>query len=162
MTYSAKKHIKNMVHKVDYAFTPQSISTTVTAYNGTEINYTPANSSNSVIIEINAPFGFMPDSKIIANTRLQESIDNGASWSDLDGFKAFEGNDEGEYNSFTSAYFFTLPPYSGQKKFRLAGRSKDTNTEYSFGHAWNMSTGGAPNFGAIDTPAHISIYEVET
>ena len=163
MSYSAKKHIKNITNLADYSFSPQSISTTVTAYNGTELTYTPTSNATNVIIEVNSPLSFPPDNnQTLCNTRLQESSDGGTTWSDLDGFKIFEGNDSGQYNGFPVNYTFILSAYSGSKKFRLAGRSKDSSSEYSFGYSWNETTGSSPLFGAIDTPAHISIYSIES
>ena len=162
MSYSAKKYIKDISHLIDYSFSSQTISTTLTAYDGTELTYTPTSSADNVVIEVNIPIGFMPDAdSTLCNTRLQESTDGGSTWSDLDGFKIFEGNAAGQYNGFVASYVFVLQAYSGSKKFRLAGRSKDSNSEYSQGYSWSTSTGGAPLYGAIETPAQISIYSVE-
>ena len=164
MSYSAKKQFKSPTHLIDYSFSPQSnISTTVTAYNGTEVTYTPTDNAAKVIIEINIPLAFPEDNdKTLACTRLEESTNNGVSWSSLDGLKMYEGNEGGQYNSFNSPYFFVLPAYSGSKKFRLSGRSQDTSSEYSQGYSWNATTGSSPLFGAQDSPAHISIYSLET
>mgnify|MGYP003141905587 CR=1 FL=1 len=164
MSYSAKKHFKSPTHLIDYSFSPQSnISTTITAYNGTEVAYTPTTSAAKVILEVNLALGYPDDSnKTLACTRLEESTDNGASWSSLDGFKMYEGNESGQYNSFSSPYFFVLPAYSGSKKFRLSGRSQDTSSEYSQGYSWDSHLDSTPPlFGAQDSPAHISIYSLE-
>lgn len=163
MSYSAKKHIKNVTNLIDYTISAQSISTTLTAYNGTELTYTPTDNASKVVIEVNISLSFMPDVyKTLANTRLQESTDGGLTWSDLDGFKIFEGNEGGDYNVYAANYTFVLPSYSGSKKFRLAGRSKNASSEYSFGYSWNETKGPSPLFGAFSSPAHISIYSVET
>ena len=163
MSYSAKKHIKNITNLIDYSVSGQSISTTLTAYNGTELTYTPSNNASSVVIEVNISITYPPDiGSTLANTRLQESTDGGSTWSDLDGFKLFEGRAGGSYNGFPTTYTFILPAYSGSKKFRLAGRAKSSNSEYSFGYSWSTWSGGTPFWQAIETPAHISIYSVET
>ena len=163
MSYSAKKHIKNVTNLIDYSVSAQSISTTLTAYNGTELTYTPSNNASNVVIEVNISLSFMPDiNQTLANTRLQESTDGGSTWADLDGFKLFEGNEGVQYDAFPASYIFVLPTYSGSKKFRLAGRAKNVNSEYSFGYSWNATKGSAPLFGAIETPAQISIYSIET
>ena len=162
MSYSAKKHIKNITNLVDYSASGQSISTTVTAHNGTELTYTPTSNATKVVIEVNHNLSFIPDNdQTLCNIRLQESTDGGTTWSDLDGFKIFEGNDSGQYNDFSSCYVFILPTYSGSKKFRLAGRSKDSNSDYSIGYGWNATLGSAPLFGATEAPTHISIYSLE-
>ena len=91
MSYSAKKHIKNVTNLIDYSASAQSISTTLTAYNGTELTYTPSNNASNVVIEVNISLSFMPDiNQTLANTRLQESTDGGSTWADLDGFKLFD------------------------------------------------------------------------
>ena len=163
MSYSAKKHIKNITNLADYSFSPQyQITTTLVAYNGTELTYTPTSNATKVVIEVSSSLCHLPDGMLtLTNTRLQESTDGGSTWSDLDGFKLFEGNESGQYNTFITSYTFILPAYSGSKKFRLAGRSKSTSSEYSFGYGFNETTGGAPLYGAVDTPAHISIYSLE-
>lgn len=157
MTYVPKKHIKNITNLVDSSFSTQTISTTVTAYDGTEVTYTPSDDATYVVLEVSAQIGYAPDILSFPNTRLQESTDNGASWSDLVGFKLFEGNDIGDYDTRGANWIFTLPTWSGSKKLRLAGRSKSVNTEFGFGLAWQSPGGGS----AFDAPPHLSIYSWE-
>ena len=162
MTYSARRRIQNVTNLIDYSSSPQAVSTTITAYNGTEVTYTPTSAATSVVLEVNLSLSYFPDyAGTLASTRLQESTDSGVSWSTLAGFKAYEGNESGDYNVYMMQYVFILPTWSGSKMLRLAGRSDDSSHEYSLGYAWNNDTGSAPLFGAHDAPAHISIYSVE-
>ena len=133
MSYSPAR-IQNNQTLADTTVTYEVVSTTIEEYPGTEIDYTPATGAESVVYSVN--FGVInnPDNATcFLNTRLQESTNNGASWSDLDGCKLFEGTTGpyADWDNISYSYCFIIPAWSGSRKLRIAGRSKDSASEYS-------------------------------
>ena len=135
MTYTPSR-VQNYQTIVDTSVSPEEISTSIEVYGGTEINYTPANGAESVVYHVNynAWNGYpnVDYDVTFMNTRLQESTNNGVSWSDIDGCKLFEGTSSpvNDYDFIPCTHTFIIPAWSGSKKLRLAGRSKDTDSEY--------------------------------
>ena len=133
MTYSPAR-IQNYQTLADTTISSSSVSTTVVKYPGTEITYTPSAGAESVVYSVNFGLVNNPDnSTCFMNTRLQESTNNGLSWSDIDGCKLFEGT-SGPYtdwDNISCSYCFIIPSWTGSRKLRIAGRSKDTSSEYT-------------------------------
>ena len=141
-----------------------AVSTTIIELEGTQVEYTPHGLAQSVLYTINFNSINYPDGyKGLSNTRLQQSTDSGVSWSDIDGCKLFEGSQSHiiDYVFFNNAYTFSLSPWTGTRKLRLASRSKGTDSEFMVNqlrrdgsYLGGLSDGGV---GAVTT---ISMYSV--
>tara|TARA_Y100001972_G_scaffold82057_1_gene99822 strand:+ start:244 stop:735 length:492 start_codon:yes stop_codon:yes gene_type:complete len=134
MTYTPAR-VQNYQTVADTSVSAELISTTLKIYDGTEIEYTPAAGAEKVVYHVNynAWNGDPEDEDVtFMNTRLQESTDNGVTWSDIDGCKLFEGTSSPiyDYDFIPCTHTFMIGSWSGTRKLRLAGRSKDTDSEY--------------------------------
>jgi len=91
------------------------------------------------------------------NTRLQESTNNGVTWTDIDGCRLFEGTSspENDYDFIPCTHTFIIDSWTGSKKLRLAGRSKDTDSEYMI----NQMYVGGSSTGYSSCPS-VSVYSV--
>ena len=133
------KKIQNYAHNVDTSFTKQQLGTTVVAYGGTEVTYTPPANAQSVVYECSLQFAWDPDAaSSYACTRLQYSDNNGSSWNTIDNTRVLDGSNSSsnDYDWFIATYNFLIPAWSGERKLRLAGRSFNSNSECTLGRAW--------------------------
>ena len=157
MSYSIKSgRIKNYVHNVDTSFTKQQLGTSIVAYNGTEITYTPPTGATSVVYECNAQFSWDPDANnSYACTRLQYSDDNGSTWNTITGTKILDGtaSSVNDYDWFLSTWNFLIPAWSGERKLRLAGRAFSSTNRCTLGRAFGVTedTASCP---------HVSVYSI--
>lgn len=157
MSYSITSgKIKNYVHSVDTSFTKQQLGTSIVAYNGTEITYTPPAGATSVVYECSAQFSWDPDANSsYACTRLQYSDDNGSTWNTITGTKVLDGTNSSvnDYDWFLSTWNFLIPAWSGERKLRLAGRSFNSTSECTLGRAFGVTedTASCP---------HVSVYSI--
>jgi len=157
MTYTPGLKLKNYQTLVNTSAAYEVISSSIELYPDTEINYTPQAGSDYVIYEVCYGAYNDPDTSVShQNTRLQESTDGGATWSDIDGCKIFESTDSAsvDYDFFSLSHTFILTAWSGAKKLRLAGRSKDTSSEYTVNGTYHSSS-----YQAGITP-FVSVYSV--
>ena len=163
MTYTPSR-IQNYYAVADTSATVTAISTAIIELEGTQVEYTPLGSAQYVIYtidfnSINYPDGY----KGFANTRLQESTDNGVSWSDIDGCKLFEGSQSNivDYVFFHNSYTFILSSWTGSRKLRLVSRSKDTDSEYSVNQLrQDGAYVGGLSAGSSGAVTAVSIYSV--
>lgn len=159
MSYMPTEKIQNWTNYVSSdSSTGEAISSAVEYYKATEVTYTPATNASLVIVEANLSMVYTPhNSASLMNTRLQESTDGGSSWSDIDGCRLFEGT-EGptDYDAWFMNWIFSLAPWSGSRKLRLAGRSKNhIDNEYTINKSFDFGSNSAE-----DTLPMLSIYSV--
>ena len=155
MTYTPSR-VQNYQTIVDTSVSSEEISTTIEVYPGTEIDYTPANGAERVVYSVNYGSYVLPDyDQAFFNTRLQESTNGGVSWTDIDGCKLFNGTSSpiNDYDQISFSHCFIIASWSGSKKLRLAGRSKDTNTEYTVNRYMKW-----PSFG--NSCPFVSVYSL--
>ena len=130
--------------------------TSITAYNGTEVTYTPPTNAQSVVYECSLQFSWNPDvAASYACTRLQYSDDDGSSWNTIDNTRVLDGTNtsSADYDWFIATYNFNIPAWSGERKLRLAGRSYSSTSECTLGRA----------FGATEDTAscpHVLVYSI--
>jgi len=136
------KKIQNYAHNVDTSFVKQQLPISITAYNGTEITYTPPAGATSVVYECSLQFSWSPDvAHSYACTRLQYSDDNGSTWNTISNTKVMDGTSSNvsDYDWFIATYNFLIPTWSGERKLRLAGRSYNSSYECTLGRAYGNS-----------------------
>ena len=119
-------------------YSTQTIYSTLTTISGTEITYTPGSNCLGVIYECNYTIYWNPDGIGSYNcVRLQESTDDGNSWSTINGSEAIEGSwGETDYDTFILHYAHKLESWSGSKKLRLATHSFTNQSEFTIGKCY--------------------------
>jgi len=155
--FKTSKKIQNYTHNVDTSFTKQQLGTSIVAYNGTEITYTPPAGATSVVYECNAQFSWDPDAaKSYACTRLQYSDDNGSTWNTITGTKVLDGTtgSVNDYDCFLTNWNFLIPAWSGERKLRLAGRAFSSTNRCTLGKSF-----GATEDDTTSCP-HVSVYSI--
>lgn len=139
-------------------FTKQVITTSLVAYSGTEIEYTPFENAESVVYEVNFTVSWDPDPQgSYLCTRVQYSADGGSSWSTISGTKILEGTFSSvqDQDWMNINYTFILDSWSGSRKIRIAGRSYSASQDFTVGRQYYAhSAEGAA------APPHVSIYSV--
>ena len=152
MSYLATESaFSNRSTLADTSFTKQLISTTIVGLDSTEFTYTPTSGSTYVHYEVCASYMWDPDNqKSVACLRLQYSTDSGSTWTDFTGSQAYIGDAiNADYESSTFEGQFIVDAWSGSRMIRLACRSDETATEFTFGKSWNLNNtegvGGAPH-----------------
>lgn len=158
MTYSPLGPIKTYVNRSDGSFTKQSVSTTIVELNSTKLEYTPSHKATAVIFDVTYSIAWSPDRYAsFMSLRVQYSTDD-VNWTDLDGTRVFGG--DGPVPNDTSwdlqSAAFTLAPWSGKRYLRLAARSRDTSSEFTWGRSYLQSGSEGPGFAP-----KISVYSVE-
>ena len=150
-----QSNIQMLTNSTGYT-TQSNISASVTAINGTEITYTPSSNSSGVIYECNYTIYWNPDpTGSYSCIRLQESTDNGNSWSTIHGTEAMEGSwGETDYDCFICHFVHRLEPWSGSKKLRLATHSYTIGTEFTIGKCYTAGN------QTVKSLPQILIYEV--
>lgn len=164
MTYiKIPKKLQDYVHNVNTSFTSQAITATSksdnTAFDSTEVTYTPHNDALKVVYEISFQIVWNPDvNHNMMSFRLEYSTDNGSSWSDLSGTQGFIGTQssspaESAWSVYT--YRCILDTWVGERKIRANGPSWSTNSQYTLGRSYNAndSTG-------VGSCPHVSIYSI--
>ncbi len=116
-------------------YSTQTMSVTLTAVSGTEVTYTPSSNSLGVTYECNYTIHWDPDGYGSYHCiRLQESDDDGSTWSTVTGSEVLEGTwGETDYDTFIMHFAHRLEPWSGSKKLRLAARAYSAAAEYTIG-----------------------------
>ena len=159
-----KSKLQNFVHHVDTSFTKEVISTTVEYYPGTGVTYTPTSGASKVIYECNLQTSWSPDDKAsYPSTRLQYSTDStnyvNGNWTTISGAQMFEGNNsiEQDYVWHNFMWLFVIDSWSGERKIRLAGRSKQTAHEFTIGRSYNAVPSSGEGDGSCP---HVTIYSV--
>ena len=145
MTYiKGSNELKNFEVVKNYggSYSMQQYSTTLVAMTGTEVAYTPSSDSSVVVYECYYTIYWNPDgSGSYSCIRLQESTDDGSTWSTISGTKAMEGTSgSADYDTFCMNFKFILSPWTGAKKLRLATRSHTTSTEFTVGKLYTSSS----------------------
>ena len=158
MTYIRGARQNNMqvvTNSTGYS-TQSYISASVTAINGTEVTYTPSSNSLGIIYECNYTIFWNPDAAgSYSCIRLQESTDNGNSWSTIPGTEAMEGSwGETDWDCFILHFIHKLDPWTGSKKLRLASHSYTTGTEFTVGKCLTAAS------QTIKSLPQVFIYEV--
>jgi hypothetical protein len=147
---SITSNINNMkVLTNNTGYSTQEMSTALTGIDGTEIEYTPTANCNSVVYECNYTIYWNPDpSSSYACIRLQESTDDGSTWTTISGSECLEGTfDETDYDAFCLHFKQKLTTWSSSKKLRLAGRAYHSTGRYTIGKgitAGNVITKSIP------------------
>ena len=159
-----KSKLQNFVHHVDTSFTKEVISTTVEYYPGTGVTYTPTSGASKVIYECNLQTGWNPDNNAnYPNTRLQYSTDStnyiDGNWTTISGTQMLEGNNsvESDYLWHNFMWLFVIDSWSGERKIRLAGRSKGSSEEFTIGRSYNAVPSSGEGDGSCP---HVTIYSV--
>ena len=137
-------------------YSTQTIYTSLVAVSGTEVTYMPSSSSLGVMYECNYTIYWNPDGTGSYHcVRLQESDDDGTTWSTIAGSEVLEGTyGEADYDCFCVHFSHRLDSWSGSKKLRLAARANDSSTEYTIGKCYTAA--GA----TIKSLPQVFIYEV--
>ena len=122
-------------NSIDLSFSSSVIDPTIQEYDATEITYTCPTYASTIIYELTFTMSWSPDSLNYSCSRLQESTNNGATWTTIAGTKAFEGSggsgNKQDWLIINHIYF--IDPYAGTKKFRVAGRAYSSTTEFTLG-----------------------------
>lgn len=163
MTYIKNRKLKNYVHNVDTSFTSQALTATSksdsTAFNSTEVIYTPHSDALKVVYEISFQIAWNPDTNHnMFSFRLEYSADNGSSWTDLlgtQGFVGTQGSSSEESAWSIHTYRCILDTWSGERKIRANGPCWSLNSQYTLGRSYNAndSTG-------VGSCPHVSIYSM--
>lgn len=122
---SAFKAPKFLVTTHTSAQATSSSANTFQTILGSEISYAPTANSTKVIYEISY-YAERLSGIIFQDIRLQESSDNGNTWSEIDAkFKRNYGNSgsAGQSNRWYLHFRFVLPTWSGEKQLRLSSAS---------------------------------------
>tara|TARA_S200000501_G_scaffold91487_1_gene84822 strand:- start:223 stop:696 length:474 start_codon:yes stop_codon:yes gene_type:complete len=137
-------------------YSTQTMGSTLAAITGTEVTYTSSLSSLGVVYECNYTIYWNPDGMGSYHcVRLQESTDDGSTWSTITGSEVLEGTyGESDYDCFCVHFKHRLEPWTGSKKLRLAARSYASSMDYTIGKCY---TAGA---STIKSLPQVFIYEV--
>lgn len=162
MTYlSNSQKIKNIVNLVDNTFTPVQVSTTVITFPGTLTDYTPETGSVSVVFECSTQFSWPPDgNRSYSECSLQYSTDNGSTWQDFPNCQLFEGHNSSTYVDnywWTNQWTFVVDSWSGQRRLRIATRSRSTVGEFTIGRSYNTYPSNSEGVGSM---TQVSVYSV--
>ena len=137
-------------------YSTQTIYSSLVEVIGTEVTYTPSLSSLGVVYECNYTIYWNPDGTGSYHcVRLQESTDDGSTWSTINGTQAMEGTyGEADYDCFCVHFTHRLESWTGSKKLRLAARSWSGIADYTIGKCYTAA--GA----TIKSLPQVFIYEV--
>ena len=98
-----------------------STGNTFITISGSEIEYTPAQNSTKVVYEIS--YCAYRNGQTFAEIQLQESSDNGSSWTEVNvKFKknlGHGGSSISQHHRWYVHYRFVLPAWTGSKQLRL-------------------------------------------
>ena len=118
---SVYKAPKTLVTTHTSAQATSSTANTFITILGSQIEYTPAQNSTKVVYEIS--YCAYRDGQTFSETQLQESSDNGSSWSEINAkFKRNFGHgayNTAQYNRWYVHNRFILPAWTGSKQLRL-------------------------------------------
>ena len=158
MTYSPQGTIKGYVNKSDASFSKQAVSTSIVELNSTKVEYTPTALATAVIYDVTFSFAWSPDKRAsLMCLRVQTSTDD-STWTDVDGCESFCGDksstDDIDWHIMSAA--FTLAPWTGKRYLRLAARSFDSGSEFTWGRSYTIMSGEGNGFAP-----KISVYSVE-
>tara|TARA_Y100001970_G_scaffold109795_1_gene137127 strand:- start:13181 stop:13654 length:474 start_codon:yes stop_codon:yes gene_type:complete len=151
---ASKSNMQVVTNSTGYS--TQTMSSTLVAVTGTEVTYTPGSNCLGVIYECNYTIYWNPDGMgSYQNIRLQESTDDGSTWSTITGTELHEGTyGEADYDTFIMHFTHRLEPWSGSKKLRLAARAYAALFEYTIGKCY--TAGGS----TIKSLPQVFVYEV--
>ena len=137
-------------------YSTQTIYSTLVAVSGTEVTYTPSLNSLGVIYECNYTIYWNPDGAGSYHcVRLQQSTDDGSTWSTITGSELYEGTyGETDYDTFILHFAHRLEPWTGSKKLRLAARSYGSAFDYTIGKCYTAGN------STIKSLPQVFIYEV--
>lgn len=153
------ENFTNFEYNVDTNFTKEAIGTSIEYYPGTEVTYTPTSGASKVLYECNLQTAWNPDNQgSYSCSRVQYSIDNGSTWTDIAGTKLFCGSWSSLVDHTWASYMwvFSLDTWVGERKIRLAGRSYNTDTEFTIGRSYNITYSEG-----VGSCPHVSIYSVK-
>ena len=125
---SAFKAPKFLVTTHTSAQATSSSTNTFQTILGSEILYEPAENSTKVIYEISY-YAERISGIIFQDIRLQESTDNGSTWSEINAkFRRNYGNSgsSGQSNRWYLHFRYVLPAWSSEKRLRLSSASNSS------------------------------------
>ena len=163
MTYLKNTKLQNYIHNVDTNFTSQAITgygskSNATAFDGTEVTYTPATNASKVVYEISFQTAWNPDvNHSICSFRLEYEDPNTSVWTDIPGTQGFIGTVAIYADSEWSTYTFRciLDTWTGSRKIRANAPAWSVGTQYTLGRSYN-----ANNSTGVGSCPHVSIYSI--
>jgi hypothetical protein len=154
------RKIQSYVFHVNTSTAKEIIGTTDEIYPNTDVTYTPPSGAQKVVYQVDYQIAWNPEEHASwSASKLQYSTDGGTNWTDVTGTLAMEGNysTADDFNWHLCTRTHIMDTWSGERKFRIAGRAYNASSTYTVGRGYQTIPSNSELTGSCP---HVSIYAV--